>query len=65
MNTFAERFSATGPLVELRKAQALYADDDEFSDAAWGSSAGFGSLAKGVPSFLIPNVADVSYLGCS
>ncbi len=59
MNTFAERFSTTGALAELRRAQKEV-DEEEFSDAAWGSEAGFGSLAKGVPTFSVPNIADVS-----
>jgi 20S proteasome subunit beta 5 len=59
MNTFVNRFSATGAASRLRKASALDAEDEEFSDAVWGSEAGFGSLAKGVPSFAVPNVADV------
>jgi 20S proteasome subunit beta 5 len=58
MNSIADRFSTTSPLAELRKAQANV-EDDEFSDAAWGSEAGFGSLAKGVPAFTVPNVPDV------
>jgi len=63
MNSFADRFAATSPLAELRKAQANV-EDDEFSDAAWGSEAGFGSLAKGVPAFTVPNVPDVRMPFC-
>jgi hypothetical protein len=59
MNTFANRFSTTSAVSELRKAQALAVDNDEFSDSMWGSEAGFGSLAKGVPTFSVPAVADV------
>lgn len=62
MNTFAERFSTTSATSQLRKAQALAAEEDDVSDAMWGSEAGFGSLAKGVPTFAIPAVADVSFL---
>lgn len=61
MNTFAERYSTTSPISQLRRAQRLAADDDEeFSDAAWGSEAGFGNLAKGLPTFTVPDVPDVS-----
>lgn len=58
MNSFANRFSTTGALSELRKTQAL-AEEDEYSDMTWGSEAGFGNIAKGVPSFAVPAVADV------
>jgi hypothetical protein len=58
MNSLAERFSKTSPLSRLRKTQAL-ADDEEFSDAMWGSQAGFGNIAKGSPSFSVPPIPDV------
>jgi hypothetical protein len=49
MNNFIERFSTTNPISQLRRAQRLAADDgEEFSDAAWGSEAGFGNLTKGL-----------------
>lgn len=60
MNTFASRFSSTSAGAELSKAKALAMEDEDFSDASWGSEAGYGSLAKGVPTFSIPSVADVS-----
>lgn len=59
MNSFSQRFSTTSALTELRKAQNQ-TEDGEFSDAAWGSEAGFGSLAKGVPTFSMAAVPDVS-----
>ncbi len=59
MNTFSSRFSTTGALSELKRAQKD-TEDDEFSDAMWGSNAGFGSLAKGVPTFAVPNIPDAS-----
>lgn len=62
MNSLVQRFSttATSPLAALSKAAKVVNDeDDEFSDAAWGSEAGFGNIAKGVPSFAVPAVADV------
>lgn len=62
MNTFVNRFSTTGAASELRRAHIAAAEDEEFSDAMWGSDAGFGSLAKGVPSFSVPAVADVSVI---
>ncbi|KAJ7172266.1 N-terminal nucleophile aminohydrolase [Mycena filopes] len=60
MNEFVTRFSTTSAQSEIRRAQALAADEEDFSDAAWGSEAGFGSLAKGVPTFSVPAVADPS-----
>jgi hypothetical protein len=60
MDSFVSRFSSTGPEAELRKAKADLSEDGEFEDAAWGSEAGFGSLANGVPSFGVPSVNDVS-----
>ena len=62
MNSFVERFSTTNPISQLRRAQRLVADDEgeEFSDAAWGSEAGFGNLSKGLPTFTVPGVPDVS-----
>ena len=61
MNSFAERYSTTSLVSQLRRAQRLAADDDEeFSDATWGSEAGFGNLAKGLPTFTVPDVPDVS-----
>ena len=61
MNSFVERYSTTTPISQLRRVQRLAADDaEEFSDAAWGSEAGFGNLAKGLPTFTVPDVPDVS-----
>jgi 20S proteasome subunit beta 5 len=60
MNTFVQRFSTIGPASELRKARQLATEDEDFSDALWGPVAGYGSSAKSVPSFLIPNVPSVS-----
>ena len=60
MNSFAERYSTTSPISQLRKFQHLADQGEEFSDTAWGSEAGFGSLAKGPPTFTVPDVPDVS-----
>jgi 20S proteasome subunit beta 5 len=61
MNTFVNRFSTTSAASEIRKTRlSLTEDDDDFTDASWGSQAGFATLAHGVPSFTIPDVADVS-----
>ena len=62
MNKFVEKYSTTNPISQLRRAQRLASDDDgeEFSDAAWGSEAGFGNLTKGLPTFTVPHVPDVS-----
>ncbi|KAG6916600.1 Proteasome subunit beta type-5 [Tephrocybe rancida] len=58
MNTFAERFSTTTAVGQMRNAQQVTGDDEEFDGAMWGSSAGFGNLAKGIPIFTVPQVAD-------
>ncbi|KAJ3541356.1 hypothetical protein NMY22_g3919 [Coprinellus aureogranulatus] len=61
MNSLVQRFSttATSPVAALSKAaKVVDDDDDDFTDAAWGSEAGFGNIAKGVPSFAVPAVAD-------
>jgi 20S proteasome subunit beta 5 len=61
MNSFVERYSTTSPISQLRRAQRLATDEcEEFSAAAWGSEAGFGNLAKGLPTFTVPDVPDVS-----
>jgi len=60
MNSFVERFSTINPISQLRRAQRLAEEDDQFSDVAWGSQAGFGNLSKGPPTFTIPDVLDVS-----
>lgn len=60
MNSFADRFSTTTAIAQMRNAQAVTGDDEDFDGAMWGSSAGFGSIAKGVPTFALPQVADVS-----
>jgi len=53
MNSFANRFSSN--TTQLRNPE-----EGNFSDATWGSEAGFGNIAMGVPTFSIPDVADVS-----
>ena len=62
MNSLASRFSSTGVEAELRRAQAL-ADEDEMTDAMWGSEAGLGTLASG-HAFAVPSVPDVRGLSC-
>jgi len=62
MNSFVERYSTTNPTSQLRRAQRLADEDEEFSDAAWGSQAGFGNLANGPPTFAVPDIPDVSLL---
>lgn len=64
MNSFVSRYSITSAESELRKAQAAAVEDGDFSDAMWGSAAGFGSLAQGVPMFKVPAVADVCLSIC-
>lgn len=59
MNTLVSRYSTTTAESEIRKAKAAAVEDGDFSDAMWGSDAGFGSLAQGVPMFKTPSVVDV------
>lgn len=60
MNSFVQRFAGNGS-SSLMQRQAMNDDEDtHHSDAMWGSAAGFGSLAHGVPDFVVPAVADVS-----
>lgn len=58
MNALVNKFSGTSYDDELRRAQDELGDE-ELSGAMWGSSAGYGMLSKGVPTFNLPNVADV------
>jgi 20S proteasome subunit beta 5 len=58
MNTFVSRFASTSAANEFRNDNSV-TEDGQFSDAMWGSEAGFGSLAKGVPNFTVPAVPDV------
>ena len=58
MNSFVERFSLTSAAAEIRKAKEILGDEDG-AEAMWGSEAGFGNLASGVPRFNVPQVADV------
>jgi 20S proteasome subunit beta 5 len=61
MNSFADRFASTKAAIQIKHAKGVVTDDeDDFDAAMWGSNAGFGSLAKGVPTFSVPAVADVS-----
>jgi hypothetical protein len=57
MNTILQRFS--GSSAGSRRSQLGVEEDSDFSDAMWGSEAGFGTLAKGVPGFVVPSVPDV------
>ncbi|PSR83067.1 hypothetical protein PHLCEN_2v5871 [Hermanssonia centrifuga] len=60
MNSFAERFSTTSAAAEIRKAKETFGDDEDGSEAMWGSEAGFGNLARGIPQFNVPDVPDPS-----
>ncbi len=61
MNRFVERYSTASFASQLRRAKGLVGEEDDCSDAAWGSEAGFGTIIKGSPSFMVPNVPDVSF----
>jgi 20S proteasome subunit beta 5 len=65
MNSFVDQFSTHSPTAQLKRAQKLIAaEQDDYSDAAWGSQAGFGGMIKGIPAFKVPAVADVSFRFC-
>ncbi|KAH0830633.1 20S proteasome subunit [Lanmaoa asiatica] len=57
MNGLIQRYAGAVSHMQKRNA-SIVDDDDDCSDAMWGSVAGYGSLAKGVPSFVIPSVPD-------
>jgi len=58
MISLIQRYAGSGA-PHIQKRNALIVDDeDDFSDAMWGSVAGYGSLAKGVPSFVVPSIPD-------
>jgi 20S proteasome subunit beta 5 len=61
MHAFVTRFSRTSAENEFRRAQAFTTDEGDLhtSDSAWGSQAGFGNLSAGIPTFAVPDVADV------
>ncbi|KIK31131.1 hypothetical protein PISMIDRAFT_73645, partial [Pisolithus microcarpus 441] len=59
MNSLIQRFAGPSSGIELWKRNAAAVDDDgELLDVMWSSGAGFGSLAKGVPTFAVPSVPD-------
>ncbi|EMD38457.1 20S proteasome subunit [Gelatoporia subvermispora B] len=60
MHAFAERFSTNSASAELRRAKDILGEDNDVSDVMWGSNAGFGSLARGIPRFVVPAVQDPS-----
>lgn len=60
MNSFATRFSTTGAEAEIRKAKEITGEDDDMSDAMWGSEAGLGGMVNGGLTFAMPAVHDVS-----
>lgn len=62
MNTFVDRFSTTSAVSQLRRAQRFAEEEDDLSDVAWGSQAGFGNIMKGAPSFNVPDIPDVRSL---
>ena len=59
MNQFAERFAKNSAEKEIQKAKELFGEEDDGSDIMWGSQAGYGSLARGVPKCMVPDVPDV------
>ena len=64
MNTFVDRFSTTSAAAEIRRAKELFGEEDDCPEVMWGSQAGFGSLARGLPKFNVPDVPDVSVSQC-
>ena len=61
MNSLTERFATTGYAAELKRAKDILGEDEDGMDLMWGSQAGFGNLAGGVPKFNIPAVPDVCF----
>ena len=59
MNTFVTRFSTNSAEAEIQRAKEIIGDDEDGSEVMWGSQAGFGSLARGLPKFAVPDVPDV------
>lgn len=58
MNSIVSRFASSSSAHNIKKVTE---EDDNVSDAMWASSAGFGNLGQsGIPSFQMPQVADVS-----
>ncbi|EJD05920.1 N-terminal nucleophile aminohydrolase [Fomitiporia mediterranea MF3/22] len=57
MNTLVRKFASPSHDLELRKAHEEL-EEDGFTNAMWGSSAGFGNLSKGAPMFKLPSLAD-------
>lgn len=60
MDSFVDRFSTTSSSAEIRRAREILAEDGEDVEVMWGSQAGFGNLASGVPTFSVPQVPNVS-----
>ncbi|OBZ69155.1 Proteasome subunit beta type-5 [Grifola frondosa] len=60
MNSFLTRFSTTCPEADLQRAKEVLGDEEDISEIMWGSGAGFGNLASGVPRFSLPSVSDPS-----
>lgn len=58
MNSILQRYSGSNAGL----SKSTIDEDNDFSDAMWGSEAGFGTLAKGVPGFVVPSVPDVGLL---
>lgn len=57
MNTLVNRFSSSSALQNFKNVTQ---EDDDITDASWGSSAGFGNLgASGIPSFDVPQLSNV------
>jgi 20S proteasome subunit beta 5 len=59
MNSLVNRFSTNGGSNQLLKAKTDTMEDDDASNIMWGSEAGFGNIAKGIPTFNVPAVPDV------
>ncbi|KAG8948295.1 Proteasome subunit beta type-5 [Tulasnella sp. 424] len=56
MNTLVNRFSSSPALQNFKNVTQ---EDDDITDASWGSSAGFGNLgASGIPSFDVPQLSN-------
>jgi 20S proteasome subunit beta 5 len=59
MNSLVSRYASSSAIIR----RDVEGDDaEDVGDAMWGSAGGFAVGAKGVPSFVIPRVPDVSSL---
>ena len=59
MNALVAKYLGSSHEDEIRKQYDELEADSSY--AMWGSTAGFGNLSKGIPTFNLPSVPDVRY----